>query len=293
MSSDNQFTALGPAAIGFQTNGSNIDRGVDVSGNTFGVRGTCTGSVGDGVQGMGSGNFSGTAGFGGSNNGTGAFGVGGGSTGQGVRGIGAGGSNTNPGSPVGVYGQAGPNSDGVQGIGTGTTSGGVHGISNDTNGNGVIADANNGVSAFALWARSSNGLADMFEGNVLVQGDFSVTGAKSAVVAHPDGSHRRLYCTESPESWFEDFGFGCLVGGRAYVSLDPDFAALVHTDVYHVFVTEYDGTGGLTVLHRTSTGFDVRAATPGAVSQFSYRIVAKRKDIAGLRLERMPLPDKT
>ncbi|HZZ24256.1 MAG TPA: hypothetical protein VFE60_17470 [Roseiarcus sp.] len=57
MSSDNQYTALGPATVGFQTNGANIDIGAQISGNTVGVRGTCQGAVGDGVQGNGTGNF--------------------------------------------------------------------------------------------------------------------------------------------------------------------------------------------------------------------------------------------
>jgi hypothetical protein len=33
-------------------------------------------------------------------------------------------------------------------------------------------------------------------------------GTQSVAVAFPDGSHRRLYCVEMPENWFEDFGFG-------------------------------------------------------------------------------------
>jgi hypothetical protein len=46
MSSDNQYTALGPAAVGFQTDGANIDRGAEIAGNTFGVKGRCQGSGG-------------------------------------------------------------------------------------------------------------------------------------------------------------------------------------------------------------------------------------------------------
>ena len=37
--------------------------------------------------------------------------------------------------------------------------------------------------------------------------------AKSAAVPHPDGSHRRLYCLEAPESLFEDFGRAHLRAG--------------------------------------------------------------------------------
>ena len=62
-----------------------------------------------------------------------------------------------------------------------------------------------------------------------------VGGAKSAAVPHPDGTHRRLYCVESPESWFEDFGKGQLDCGEADVAIDPTFAAVVDLDDYHVF----------------------------------------------------------
>lgn len=57
MSAENQFTALGPAAVGFQTHGANIDVGAEISGNTVGIRGSCQGPVGDGVQGQGTGNL--------------------------------------------------------------------------------------------------------------------------------------------------------------------------------------------------------------------------------------------
>jgi hypothetical protein len=46
MSSDNQFTALGPAVQGFYTDGSNIDYGVLVTGKTCGVCGSSAGATG-------------------------------------------------------------------------------------------------------------------------------------------------------------------------------------------------------------------------------------------------------
>ena len=380
MSSDNQFTALGQAIIGFQTDSASIDVGADISGTQGGVRGrsqgpgdgdgvqgfgsgafsgvagfganvnpgetagtgvfglggtvaeTFTGSgaagvrgiggggpntspslaagvygqggvqspgvVGqagtspaDGVQGFGTGNFSGVTGFGGAGAGTGVFGAGGGTAGQGVRGIGAGGPNTAPSNAVGAYGQAGPGADGVQGVGSGTSAGGVHGISQDFDGNGVIGDANNGSEAFAIWGRSTSGFAGVFDGKVQINGSLSVTGPKSAIVPFPDGSRRRLYSIESPESWFEDFGFAQLVNGQAQVELDPGFAAIVNSDVYHVFITEYGDNNALYVTQRTATGFSVRArSSQNAASEFGYRIVAKRKDIAGPRLEEVTVP---
>jgi hypothetical protein len=51
MSSDDQFTALGPAFVGFQTNGANIQKGAVVAGTELGVQGT--GPVGVLGQGQG------------------------------------------------------------------------------------------------------------------------------------------------------------------------------------------------------------------------------------------------
>ena len=72
MSSDNQFTALGPSAVGFQTHATGIDKGVDAFGNSIGVRGSS--STGDGV--IGSTNKGGKSGvFGFNGGGTGVFGL--------------------------------------------------------------------------------------------------------------------------------------------------------------------------------------------------------------------------
>jgi hypothetical protein len=289
MSSDNQWTALGPAEIGFQTHGANIRVGADIAGNQLGVKGRCQGPVGDGVQGVGTGNFSGVAGFGDGRVGTGVFGAGR----HGVRGIGNGGPNTAPAGPVGVYGQAGPGADGVHGVGSGTTGAGVRGLSFDVDGNGVIGQANVGGNAFGIWGRSVDGFAGMFDGRVRVRGDFDVTGAKAALVTLPDGSELRMYAVESPQSWFEDFGFGRLVDGRAEVRLDADFAALVTDDAYHVFVTSYEDNNGLFVTGRTMTGFEVRAAVATASGEFSYRVVAMRKDVTAQRFARLPASEKT
>jgi hypothetical protein len=112
-----------------------------------------------------------------------------------------------------------------------------------------------------------------------------VTGAKSAAVSFPDGSHRRLYCVESPENWFEDFGFGELSNGEARVPLDPGFSAIVEGEGYHVFITEYEGNNALYVTQRTSAGFVVRATAQTATGTFSYRVVAERRDIRAPRFE--------
>jgi hypothetical protein len=115
--------------------------------------------------------------------------------------------------------------------------------------------------------------------------DLHVTGTKAAVVVHPDGSHRALYALESPESWFEDFGRENLVGGTANVQIDLDFAALVDTASYHVFLTPEGPSKGLYVATMTPHSFRVCEQEEGRGNiTFSYRVVARRGDVTAERL---------
>jgi hypothetical protein len=145
------------------------------------------------------------------------------------------------------------------------------------------------------------GLAARFEGPVVCQGSVKIQGpltvrgnleviggTKSAAVAHPDGSRRLLYAVESPESWFEDFGEGKLKSGKAVVKLDRAFASLIRLGDYHVFLTPRGDCNGLYVTAQTSAGFTVRETNDGNKSiSFSYRVVAKRKDVTARRLEKL------
>ena len=102
-----------------------------------------------------------------------------------------------------------------------------------------------------------------------------------------------MYCQEVPEPWFEEVGEGKLVGGWAEVKLDPDFAAMVRPDGYHVFLTEYGDLGGLYVVNRGSGGFEVRSRTATASGSFGNRVMARRLDQVGKRMEQVdarPVP---
>jgi hypothetical protein len=114
------------------------------------------------------------------------------------------------------------------------------------------------------------------------------------VVAHPDGTQRLFCAIESPESWFEDFGESQLQGGRAEVPLDRDFALLTNSDSYHVFLTPYGESNGLYVESRSPGGFVVREQQGGRSSvAFSFRVVARRKDVEVPRFKTIHLPDTT
>jgi hypothetical protein len=141
------------------------------------------------------------------------------------------------------------------------------------------------------YSRGTN-YAGVFQGDVIVSGRLYVLQPpKAAVVPHPDGTRRALCAMESPESWFEDFGRAEVIDGHARVELDGDFAALVRTDDYHVFVTAEGESNGLYVSVRTERAFEVREQGNGTSSlTFSYRVAAKRKDIEIDRLEVVDLP---
>jgi hypothetical protein len=76
----------------------------------------------------------------------------------------------------------------------------------------------------------------------------------------------------------------------AKVPIARDFAPLVRTNGYHVFVTPEGDCNGLCVMKKTARGFTVRELGGGATNiAFAFRIVAKRKDLAAPRLPRVKL----
>jgi hypothetical protein len=117
-----------------------------------------------------------------------------------------------------------------------------------------------------------------------------VLGKISEAVQFPDGSRRRIYGLDSTGNWLEDFGFGQLTDGSAQVAFDDSFSAVVDGDSYHVFLTEYEDNHALYVANRQKNGFIVKAKSAAVTGSFSYRVVAKRKEVAAQRFETVSLP---
>jgi hypothetical protein len=212
---------------------------------------------------------------------------------------------------VGVYGGGG------EANGAPLPGSGVVGVTPDPNigfppysvytGNGVAGTGPTGVYGFSVQGVAIHGAvspppkkgaqgryAGWFDGpvqvteNLVVVGDFTVMGAKNVAVPFADGSHRRLYCMESPECWFEDFGEAKLVRGKAQIKLPSDFAAVIDVDSYHVFLAPYGRSNGLYVSKRTRQGFAVEEQGDGKSSlSFSFRIVGKRKGFKAERFARV------
>jgi hypothetical protein len=204
------------------------------------------------------------------------------------------------GSGIGVEGRSG-SGYGVRGLSS--TGIGVYGESPDNYGCGGTTSKPGyaGLLGYATVASAAaflgvngapGGTAGYFHGAVTVDGPFQVVnGPKNALVAHPDGSHRRMYCQESPEPWFEDFGTATLTNGRAVVDLDPDFDAVVRGDDYLVFMTENGNCGGLFISRKGPHRFVVQSrANPAATGTFDYRVVSRRKENVGRRMEKVDLP---
>ncbi len=175
-------------------------------------------------------------------------------------------TNPGPGSGAGGFGCYGFSALGHGLVGATAVAGGS-----------AVVGATNGVAG---------AYAGVFYGPLVVVG-----GPKSAAVRNGDGTHRLLYCVESPESWFEDFGKATLVRGRVTVPIDHEFRAVADLSDYHVFLTPCGNTRGLHVARQTPMAFTVQEHDDGTGElSFCWRLVAKRKDIAAERFAKVVLP---
>ncbi|HTY77881.1 MAG TPA: hypothetical protein VMI34_08695 [Candidatus Bathyarchaeia archaeon] len=255
--------------VGTSVNGSGVrgdsDNGAGVTGSGLAVGVLGVGRRGDSIGIRGTGPRGGVFGVGTATGGVGVFGSGGAA--------GISGSTTSLASGFGVNGQT------ALGVGT-------RGLARGINGVGVLGVGAVGGHGLVGMA-SAPALAGVFFGDMVV----APGGNKSAAVPFPDGSHRLLYSMECPESWFEDFGTGRLVRGRATVRLDRGFAAVVRRDQLHVFLTPEGDCRGLYVRRKSASGFEVRELQGGSSSlRFTYRVVARRKDVRAPRFARVRLP---
>ncbi|MBN1423775.1 hypothetical protein JXA88_04390, partial [Candidatus Fermentibacteria bacterium] len=138
-------------------------------------------------------------------------------------------ASSNSGFNFGVYGRSLSSAGcGMYGSATAPTgfTYGVYGKSHSTLGYGVYgyASATTGTT-YGVYGRS-----DSTSGKgVYYEGGLAGSGSKSCVVKTSKGP-TLMYCQESPENWFEDFGEGQLMNGRCHIELDPLFLETVTID---------------------------------------------------------------
>jgi hypothetical protein len=104
---------------------------------------------------------------------------------------------------------------------------------------------------------------------------------KSASVPTTKGN-QLVYCKESPEMWFEDFGFGQLQNGTAHIALEDLFLETVFIDASHkmhvVLQEQAESKGLYFIADADHKGFTVKEKKGGnSNSAFSYSIMAKRR----------------
>jgi len=150
-------------------------------------------------------------------------------------------------------------------------------------------------SKFGVYGKGpTSGYAGYFDGHLRTTGNLTVLGTKSAAVEFQPDDYRLVYSQESPECWFEDFGEGQLVNGRAHIELDPSFLKTVTVNQQHqmkVFIQLNDPNCKGTAVIRGATGFDVVELMNGTGNAtFTYRVVAKRRGYEDVRLARMAGP---
>ncbi len=203
------------------------------------------------------------------------------------------------GAGVGLY-AAGVDS-GVSGY-TSSGNSGVTGVS--VAGNAVMGNGGyGGVIGYgqAYGAGGSDGLGD--EGIIGVNEGFNIGGyftdqggdiayvayagygilsggVKSTMVKDENNQNRVMYCNESPEVKFEDYGEGQLVNGKAHITLDPLLARNVTISQKHplqAFVQLEGDCNGVYVTNKSVSGFDVVELNHGTSNtSFSWHIVANR-----------------
>lgn len=204
-------------------------------------------------------------------------------------------NNRNSGATRGVAGESiSPDGYGVYGeldresqYGTGT---GVYGLNRGSSGDGVgMLGQNTSPEGWGGQFHSVVGNGVLIYSATGKIGLVVSGGSKNAAVPTSDGD-RLLYSEESTEVWFSDYGFGELQDGQVLIRIDPVFAETVNLDEpYHVFLQAY-GNVELYVTERNRDSFLV-VARDGSIdknAEFSYRIVGKRLDFEGERLEPAP-----
>ena len=260
------FNATGIGLMGQNTAAIGAGAGNGVVGLTqqslgFGVYGANLNTGGSGVLGIGNnvqtytqpvggagGIFYGTL--------TGAYGYSDNSTGYGVYG-----KSTNVSSSYGVVGNAnnvGGNLAPASGVG-GAFTALNYGVSGIQTNSGLNTQTAGGY--FASDAGAATTLVDAYSvGNIHYKIWGTPIGTVSTTVPDLTGNQVTMHALETPEFYFQDYGQGQLVNGKAHINLDPILAKNVVINAQHplrVFVQLEGDCNGVFVTNKTVTGFDV------------------------------------
>ena len=167
----------------------------------------------------------------------------------------------------------------------GTAGAGVYAFTTVTDGNGIIAEANNGGEAFAIWGKSTEGEAGHFTGRVVVNGDLDILGtlskdAGSFKIDHPlDPANKYLYHSfvESPDMMNIYNGNVTLdQRGEAAVTMPQWFSALNKEFRYQLTAVGAPGPNLYIADEVKGNSFRIAGGKPGM--KVSWQVTGIRKD---------------
>ncbi len=159
---------------------------------------------------------------------------------------------------------------GVAATGTNT---GVYGHANNTGNNTWGGYFNNGSATDYAYVGGRTGSIN-----------YKITGPGTVATIVRDTNNQlvNLYCPESPEVLFQDFGQGQLVNGRAQIILDPNFSKNITVNEQHplrVIIQLEGDCQGVYVANKTATGFEVVELQGGTSNvNFTWFVTANRAD---------------
>lgn len=108
------------------------------------------------------------------------------------------------------------------------------------------------------------------------------TGTVSTTAKGVDGERVVLHCTEAPEIYFEDYGQGQLVNGKAHILIDPIIVKNITVNDKHplrVYIQLEGDCNGVFVTNKKADSFDVIELASGKSNVvFQYHIVGNRAD---------------
>src|SRR6266487_4571284 len=158
-------------------------------------------------------------------------------------------------------------------LGSSGSGTGVQGES--SNGTGVRGSSDSGTGIFG---ESVRGLAGQFEGNVQVHGNFSVTGTKAFVQAHPTDPNTEIVyvALEGGEAGTYVRGSGQLQSGKAVLALPEHFGLVTATQDLTVQLTPRGEWLQLYVVELDTAQLVVREAQ-GKSGTFDYLIHGVRR----------------
>jgi hypothetical protein len=176
---------------------------------------------------------------------------------------------------------------------------------------GLFAYSTTGGVGEAIYTQQFTNVVRVNYWNGATQFKIAGTGTMPVSCSVKDGAgvERTMYCSESPEFYFEDYGQGQLVNGQAHIDLDTLLAKHIIIDEKHplrvyIQIEGDENCKGVVVKNKTTGGFDVVEMMGGmSNATFQWHIVCNVADVdlgngrtshlADIRFQPMGVPRET